>query len=464
MSKRNWDHPLSDRHFKQIVCRNSHHREKMYPVWAITWRPGGNTGSFLGNLFRPLGSATMMVQVSYPRKTNREGIALFGIGARIDPQQAIVFYDDLRLRHDFHRVPFVGALGAILDPSDEKRGTCGNGSWVQLALEVDRLRNRAATKHFRLPVVPQLPQIFYGYGRQESAKYEVTSALRYRAAASMEVEWNGSSLHDLGRFEAASAHLREQKFELLAAETQQELLRTAWEAAFIPPTDPGNTTGLWLLPHEMSRDVYPVARIYEHFGDFVGANILNPACRLGRLVPNPAVDVATQAGVDLIADLAMLAPTGEGSPELTGLEERLLSLLPGYRTRLSASEEISDQDLLHALCQPDQPVAIAPPLADLAESEQISQMRAALRPHVSACCTDANLLAAAQNPHTPLFASGLCQVQTLFRHRRVQLEDALCFTSRRLERERIEAQFWHSQWCDSQRSGNPMPPVEMIVA
>ncbi len=135
-----------------------------------------------------------------------------------------------------------------------------------------------------------------------------------------------------------------------------------------------------------------------------------------------------------------------------------------YGRTAGASEAISDQDLLHALCQPDQPVVIAPPLGEMAESEQISQMRSALRPNVSECCTDADLLAAAQNPHGPLFANGLCQVQTLFRHRRVELEDALCFTSRRLERERVEAQFWHSQWCDSPTSGKPTPPVEMIAA
>jgi hypothetical protein len=464
MSKKNCDHPLSKRHLSQIVRRCAKHRAQMFGVWGITWRPGGNAGSFTGNLSRPLGSATMMTQISFPREGNREGIGLFGIGARIEPQQAIVSYDDLRMRHDFHRVPFVGARGAILDPSEEKRGGRGNGSWVQLALEVDRLRQRAASRHYRLPVVPRLPRILYGYGSKEVIPFEATPALRELAAARLEVEWSGASLGDLRRFEAEASELRRRKFEELSPEVQQGLLYAAWESAIVSPVDPSNSTGLWLLPHELSHDVYRSTRIYEHFGDLVGANIFNPARQFGRVVTNPAVEVAKIASVDLLADLASLAAQGEGSPECQGVEERLVGLIPAYRKRLSASAELSDQDLLHALCQPEQQVAISRALDTLAEAEQIARMRAVVLPHLAPCCTDADLLAAVRSPHEPLFASGLCRVQCLYRPPRVPVEEALRFLSPRLERERVEAMFWFDKWTDSPNIAATRSELPLVAA
>src|SRR5262249_53748648 len=143
-------------------------------------------GTFLNKSYRPIGSALMMVQASYMRDDGREGIGLLGTAARVDPVDATVGYDDLRLKHDFHRLPFVGARGPILDPSDDGSGR-GNGSWLQLALDVDRLRSRAATGSFRLPSVPSLPRIYFGFGRKEAAKLEVTPALQSRAAASMDI-------------------------------------------------------------------------------------------------------------------------------------------------------------------------------------------------------------------------------------------------------------------------------------
>src|SRR5205807_2552409 len=82
------DHELSRRHFRQIICRPMALRNKLLSIWGITWRPGDRRNSFHGSHFRPLGSALMMVQVSYPREQNREGIGLFGIAARIEPQTA----------------------------------------------------------------------------------------------------------------------------------------------------------------------------------------------------------------------------------------------------------------------------------------------------------------------------------------------------------------------------------------
>ena len=191
------DHELSRRHFRQVICRPMALRNKLLSIWGITWRPGDRRNSFQCSHFRPLGSALMMVQVSYPREQNHEGIGLFGIAARIEPQTATVSYDELRLFHDFSRRPFVGGRGPILDPGDERPGGRGNASWVRLALEVDHIRRRMAAMPYRLPVIPQLPDIYLGFSRMEVARFEVTEELQRRAAARLPTSWNGNTLHDL---------------------------------------------------------------------------------------------------------------------------------------------------------------------------------------------------------------------------------------------------------------------------
>src|SRR5439155_1525533 len=114
-----------------------------------------------------------------------------------DPSNATVSYDDPRLRHDFHRVPFEGARGPVLDPAEERRGSRGNGSWVRLALQVDAIRADAATRSFKLATVPELPQIYFGYSRKDQARFEVTPALRRLASADLPICWSADSLDQL---------------------------------------------------------------------------------------------------------------------------------------------------------------------------------------------------------------------------------------------------------------------------
>jgi hypothetical protein len=418
----------------------------MYRVWAVTWRPGNRSASFLNNLFRPLGSPVMMVQASHPQDDGREAIGLLGISARIDPKDATAHYDDVRLRHDFHRVPFVGARGPILDPSDDGVGR-GNGSWLKLALEVDRIRSRAAVRNFLLPSIPSLPRIYFGFSRKEAAKFEVTSGLRARAAAGMDASWTISSLGELGE---AVNDAKASAFESLSEEQQQVRLLDAWNAGFTPPDAAGNSTGLWLVPHELCTDAYSCVRIFECFDDLVGAPLSNPARRLSATtVPNPAIEVAKEAGVDLVADLASIAGTQEGSPELLAVEARLISLVPAFRERVSASTAIDDQALLCALCDYERPVTIEPSLTSLSEGEQLLVMRANLTEHVSQCCTDQDLLFAIQNPNAPLFASGLCRVQTLRRNVQTPLRDSLSFSSIELQQDRVHAKLWQDRWPDN---------------
>lgn len=459
----NWN-PLSKRHFSQIVRRSPSIRRLMFPIWAIAWRPGDRNGNFLGRTYRALGSATMMCQVSYPRDDGREAVGLFGIAARVEPGTAAVSYDEVRLYHDFHRVPFPGARGKILDPGEDRDGGHGNASWVRLALDVDRLRSRAQDNHYRLPATPRLPQIFLGYGSREAVKFRETTELRKRAAELLEVSWAGSTLGDLACRKAEIAGAQMQAFAGLSVEAQKELMRKVWEASLVSPADLDNNTGLWLLPQELATDVYGTVRVFESFGDLVGAEVFNPVRRMtGKVVANPAVDLAIAKGFDLVADLETIANIPEGAPEFQSVEQRLVELVPVVRKAAGVSHLISDQDVLNAICQPDQPLAIEPLLEGLSEQQQIELFRATLAAHISDATLDCDILEAIRNPHGPLYAAGLCQVQVLHRNIRVPLREALFFSASSLGRDRVEAMLWHATPFQNQPA-QPRPTPEMALA
>lgn len=442
MSKKNHDrHPLSERHFRQVVCRDVQMSRRMQSVWGLTWRPGDNTGHFLGKLFRPLGTATMMAQASYRTDNERRpGVVLYGISAQIDPNTAHVHYNALRLQHDFHLVPRTGGRRTVLDPTR-------NASWVSLALDVDQARQRATQRNYMLPAVPTLPQLYCGFGDHDQAwaTFSATPSLRRAAAGAAEITWQGSDLHDLQRYAAEVATAKDTVFASWPAEVQQQRLREAWYANILKPGDPMNSTGLWLVPQEYVTKAYGVPRIFEYFGGLVGVEVFNVSRKLGgKQVPNPAIEVAQAAGIDLKADLEKAAETLEGDPRFLEIEQRLTSLVPAYRQVVGASVSISDEDLLRAICQPERKVQIEPGLGDQAEPIQIQAMRAALRPEISEACTDADILQAVQNPHGPLFASGLPVIQCLRRDARVPLEDSMHFTPEVLGRERVSATFWYA--------------------
>lgn len=453
---------LSQRHYRQIVCRPRALRQQLTSIWGMSWRAGDRQNSFLGRHIRPLGSALMMVQVSYSRANSHEGIALFGVAAKVVPQTATITYDELRLFHDFSRVPAIGARGIVLDPGEERAGSRGNASWVRLGLEVDVLRRRAISWRYRLPVIPQLPEILLGFGRKETARFEITQELCRRGARRLVTNWNGDALRDLGQLDSEIREAQERVFIGLPQAQQEELLRAAWEEAFIPPTDPTNSTGLWLLPHSLTTDVYRATRLFEDFSQLMGANVFNPARLLTeKSIPNPAVELAQGIGFDLRGDLATLARTSEGLPEYLEIEQRLLDLVPVLRAQTAASLAISDLELLTAICQPDLPLVTEPALDRLTEEEQIRLMRSNLKPHISECCTDADLLAAVQCPNGPLWAAGLCQVQTLYRPPAIPLPEALLFSSELLGRSRVQATCWFDSYSAPQA---PLPTAEPELA
>jgi hypothetical protein len=439
MSRDTQSHPLSERHFRQVICRNKHLNSRMRSVWAVTWRPGDQTGHFLGKLFRPLGSAVMMVQVPYHRPGDRPGLGLFGVVAMVNPNDAHIAYEECRLRHEFHFVPRVDARGTVLNPAK-------NASWVQLALEVDHVRQRSTERNFMLPPVPTMPRVYVGFATAEAmvSKFVITPTLRQLAAEGLEIRWEGGALSDLQNFASENAAAREKVFNSWSADVQEVAARAAWDRAAILPQDPNNPTGLWLIPQELIMTAYGSTRVFEHFGGLVGAHVFNPARKLtGKKVPNPAIEVAKAAGVNLVEDLAKIENVAEDDTNHKDVEERLVGLLPEYRRVTEASVEINDQDLLHALCAYAEPVLVTPALENMSEKLQIVEMRSMLKPHISEACTDEDILMGVMNPHSPLYASGLATIQTLRRDVRIPLEDSMYFNPQALGRERMSAQFWY---------------------
>ena len=235
-----------------------------------------------------------------------------------------------------------------------------------------------------------------------------------------------------------------QAFAELSPDARRDLMRKAWEASLVSPAALDNNTGLWLLPQELATDVYGAVRVFEFFGDLVGAEVFNPARRFtGKVVANPAVTLATEKGFDLVADLEAIANISEGTPEFQCVEQRLIELVPAVRKAAGVSHLISDQDVLNAICQPDRPVAIEPLLDGLSEQQQIELLRGTLATHISDATLDSDILRAIRNPHGPLFVAGLCRVQVLHRSVRVPLREALYFSASSLGRDRVEAMFWH---------------------
>jgi hypothetical protein len=417
----------------------------MRSVWGVGWRPGDQTSNFIGKLFRPLGSAVMMVQVPYERPdADRPGLGLFGVAAEVDPATATVYYTDLRLHHEFHFVPRPGARGTVLDPTE---GEGGNATWVLLGLEVDHVRQRNTERNYRLPAVPQMPVIYFGYASQDHINnaFSETPTLRQLAVGGTEINWSGDSLGGLAAFRSEATHAKEKVFNSWSADVQQAKMREAWDSQVLAPTHEMNTTGLYLIPHELVTSAFRTTRIFEYFGGLVGAHVYNPARKLeGKSIPNPAIEAAQEAGVDLVAELTKIKDSTEsGTPEYAEIEQKLIALLPAYRAKCKASEDISDQSLLSDLCSPAQDVQIELPIAKLPEEAQIVEMRQRLRPHISEACTDQDILDAVRNPSQPLVASGLATIQTMRRDVHIPLADSMSFTAEVLGRERMAARFWY---------------------
>jgi len=387
----------------------------MAPLWAVVFKPGDRTNTFLRKRYLPLGSSIMLVQSSEMVERDgheRESVPVFGVKAQIDPDTGVVSWDSIVLAHDLGLRAFPGASGKILDPRDENHRNPkqrGKGSWLQQALVVDSARRGASGRNYKLPVVPVLPRIFYAVTDPANLPFEDTPALRRRVERHMAA---GSGKHtSLDKIDGISRDM---------------LLKAEWPSVFIPPGEDGNTTKFFLVDHIFSTRVRFSLRVYECFDErLIGVDVWNPmsdettaaVIRAARL-DNPASRAYTRLGLDPAMDKDLVT---------TEQYECLIGMMHEWLGNGLFTEEV----LGDALTMPFAPIANLP--------RQHEVFRSALKPAISECCTDADVQWAIDHGNQPLHASGLCRIQVLRTDPRLSRMDALRFNSAALGRERVTA-------------------------
>jgi|GEM_PF-4439113 len=426
------DHPLAKQHFNRVVRRPERKRKPLHTLLGVTWNLRGKT-------FLPLGKASMMAMSSHPDPTARNGevIELLCVCAQFDPKDGSIHYSDVRMAHDFKKNPHVGARGRILDPREEreavKKGDCPNASWVRLGLELDRARDRAAQQNWKLPVVPTLPTFYAGYSAMSAIDMEMSHALKQRIAAHMQ-----KSLSEIGQMDDGELDM---------------LAKAEWPSLWKAPHTGGNPTGLWLIDAAFTTQLGRASQLFEDFSEMVGVDCWNPTRDIQAIeFANPAIQLATDAGFDLVASLAMIdageVETEEGVTAYDVSVDNILAMRPLLRAYLGEhAKHFDDTELDTATIEHDKPITlvIEDVLGTLGAVDAVRMARQQLettRPLFAAGTTDEDLLAALKNPDGPLFSSLTCQLQVMKWDPRLGPEEAFSFSSDDLGRERVFSKLW----------------------
>jgi hypothetical protein len=368
----------------------------MVDNWAVTWRLG-RTNFLTGGVLRPLGSAIAVAQWTEfvpSRKGTRRIIHFAGYGTQIDPDTGVVYFggtEGNRFYYDFSLRPFVGATKKIIDVGR-------NASLVALGLEIDRIRFRTALRRFRLKAeVPAVPAIYLGFPADQLPLPEDSTGMRRRLAGHM--------------------HRPVAEIDSMDEEERMMLIRAEWGSCFLPPGTDFNTTPLHLIAQPLCSKAKNSLRVYEFFGDLVGAELYNPArfiCSPDVRLANPTQNVAKQLNIDIEA-LLVAAEAGDD----TSWMEQEAQLVKGIRQALGADSDLcTADDIAAAIVNSGEkivPSGVQNPLDVLGEERTLRLMKKAVGRHAD-CCRDEDLLLAAEDPSRPLIAAGLAPIQVLKGH------------------------------------------------
>lgn len=465
-------HVLAVKHLEAVIRMPIPRKNRMVPYWAISFRPGDMTNSFLDKLFRPLGSSLLVMQVAEPvGPQGKQVIHLGGFKAQLDPQTGEIVYDGTGrvFLYNFGMRPFVGGRGAVIDPQR-------NPTLVNLGLEMHKLRERYTSQSLRALNVPKLPGFFLGFPSGKLPAVEDSRALRKRIADNMQC--NVKRIDDMSV---------EERHALLAAE---------WPSLFVAPGDRGNNTGLTLISVEFCSKWQSSLRIFECFEGLLGAEIFNPSRQLIRdQIKNPVRRVLSSLNLPLPscageaeADLAWVhddarvaeinaaadrreaealaaieeapaaevvteevataeveATPAESTPAVTEWvrdQATVDKVEKAIRQQLGPVSAMVSTDVIYqAIANPDQP--IVPDRGNILETlgtEAPAVLRRLVPDRYRECVTDDDLMVAAGNPDMPLVAAGLAKVQVLHRDPRLG-EAAFKFNSREIGRDRVRVAF-----------------------
>jgi hypothetical protein len=347
--------------------------EQLQDVAAITFRPGGFADSFSGGLIQRAGHSVMFtLNYEIDAAHGRASVPVRGLSGRVlrngcvrrSPQEVC-------LSMNFAYQPRQGGRGPVIDPYR-------NPSLLETALRMDHRCQFIVSKGRSLFSAVQLPRVLLGFSSNCLPHFEVTEALKQRAAANA-----GIAINDIGRMG-----------EVLC----DRLLRDTWEASFMPVDHPLNPTGLTLLDRELCPSQSQFLGAYEDFADLVGVGTSNPARNLDVCpIPNPARQIWSELGFGSTPDLEQQLPA-ETLGKLTSLMRSTLGDRAG---------EFSDEDLCDGLTMLDTPL--------LAWSKLLPAIRSRLPRWADAGATDDDLRLAVIEPSQPLWVRYASRVQVVAR-------------------------------------------------
>lgn len=390
MSRRDYNDPLVRRQHRQIVQRDLNRARELTSAWALTYRPGNNTNSFLGCELRPLGAAlaVAMTRAVVPsRKGERESIQVRGYKTAIDPHTANVYYGgpqqnvvttDVGLR--FTR----GGAGQVLDPFR-------NPSLAQVALEMDSLIEAAIDNHYHLSTLPVVPAVYLGFTQSMMPPVEDSDAMVTMIARRL--------------------NKTQEAVRAMSPDDLGEIRGRMWADAVINPDEGWNNSPHYLLPATMCSAVKQSAARYECFAELTGVELFNPVRRLRRpkiSIDNPVPGILKKFGltIEQVENPTLDDPIDAAVEEL----EKAFYEAVGPNRFL-----IDDSTLPWAFDNPGKKIKLKGLQCDLDEMDD-KDVLGVMRAHAgkyAECCTDDDLMIAARNPNQPLYAAGLCAVQVL---------------------------------------------------
>ena len=403
-------HPLGTQHFQQIIKRSRREREAMHKIWGMCFNLRGRT-------IAPLTRVALMVQISRPYKDNKDGeiIELLCVHPRIDPQTATVYYDDIRMAHDFSRNPYPGAKGRVLDPRDPAennipKGDKPNAEWVRLALELDRARQRYAAQNWLAVGRPEMPKILVGFKTADEIDMVMTEQLR----------------KDSG--------------------DNEEKAKEIWPTLWINPNTGNNTTGNYLIPIEYVPNLNR-GTVYGDWSDIQGVDGFNITRKITSVqYDNVSRDIASAADVSL--DELLTQSKSDDDNERVEAQEMLAVLRDEVASHYSDQGFTVDaEQAYHAVVNPDEPICLPVDVKKndvidiMGEAEAVKAARAYLkqqRPHFEIGTTDEDLVNALQKPDLPLYSSKVSMFQKIAVDPDVDPADSFNFKCS----ERVFVNFW----------------------
>lgn len=340
---------------------------------AVTYRPGGYTGSFKGRTILPIGTATKFV-LSYdetPTNGDKSKATIPFKGYRaIVRRNGLIDYESGGpcLHLDLSRRPRPGVGGRVFDPER-------NPSLLDTALRMDKACKLAVASRRRLPGEPITPRTLLEFAASKLPPFQDTPFLRTLAAESL-----GIPVQQLGSNGGV----------LLS-----RLLHDVWEQAIMRPSD---SNGAVMLDARLCPGATGFLRAYEDFSQLLGAPTWNPARNVPpALHPNPALEVLQEVG---------LWPNPDFESQIG--DDLIREMLLKMRSRVEhLPARFTDEDLLDAV------TAYSGPL--VAWSEVLPSLRAHLPVWADECCEDEDLRRAVLRPAEPLWVRHACRVQVCYR-------------------------------------------------